>query len=654
MKKYNFPMTLDKQFKEFLEKLHQKYGTDIMKIEGMAPSQLDTCEFFAKFLEADNVANATTDDNANVTDKNINTMINESQKPFRRLLSRNKLFIEIKEEFGLDTAKDWLESVVSGQLYEHDSFSSSQMPYCFAFSLKNIVHRGLYFLKEMKAGRPKHWDTFNHHTLEFISYATNMQSGAVGIPDYLIYAYYFFKKDTEDMPKEAAAKYRNQKFQEFVFNLNQPYLKGGVQSAYSNVSILDDEHLTKFFEGEVFPDGTEVLSHRQGIKDFQESFLSYVGELRKEKFHTFPVISASLVFRNGEYQDEETAKMVVRHNWSFGFNDVNIMNTDRVTSLASCCRLVSDKEKLENNKGRTFNSIGGSDLNVGSSKVVTLNMVRLALEAEEKEGDTFENYKELIAEKVKLIHKYHFAHRKTLQKLIDKGMLPLYSYDMMDLSDQFATVGINGVYEGIKILRGIVKTGQGYKYSEEGFKMVEDVFEVINTLNEKTTKKYGFTSNTEEIPAESTAIKLNKKDRIIFGNRKINKELGEDCYIYGNQWIPLKEDANIFDRIEAGHLDNLAGGGAILHLNLGENFNTFEDAWEFTVGLAKKGIKYFSYISMIDICEEDHSFFGDICPICGGESVSKGIKIVGYLVKQESYKDERKRELHERKFYDLN
>ena len=160
----------------------------------MAPNQLDTCAFFDKFLKSDNVANATTDDNANVTDKTINTMLNESQKPFTRLLSRNKLFIEIREEFGLDTAKEWLESVVSGELYEHDSFSSSQKPYCFAFSLKNIVHRGLYFLDEMKAGRPKHWDTFNHHTLEFISYATNQLAGAVGIPDYLVYAYYFINK----------------------------------------------------------------------------------------------------------------------------------------------------------------------------------------------------------------------------------------------------------------------------------------------------------------------------------------------------------------------------------------------------------------------------------------------------------------------------
>jgi ribonucleoside-triphosphate reductase len=133
----------------------------------------------------------------------------------------------------------------------------------------------------------------------------------------------------------------------------------------------------------------------------------------------------------------------------------------------------------------------------------------------------------------------------------------------------------------------------------------------------------------------------------------IDETLGKDAYIYGNQWIPLKEDTSIINRIEAAKLDNYCGGGAILHINLGENFRTFEDAWNFTVSLANKGVKYFSYISLIDICAEDHSFFGDTCPVCGGPSVTKGIKIVGYLVKQNSFKKQRKQELQDRKMYKL-
>lgn len=646
---YDFPMTLDRQFKNQLEYLHNKYGDKMMKLEGLSPKQLDTCRFFKKFMKASTVADATIDDNANVANKNITTMLDEANKPFLKLLSRNKLYIEMKEEFGKQTADNFLESVVNGELYEHDSHLSSYMSYCFSFSLKPIVNKGLYFLEEMKANPPQHWDTFNHHVLEFISYATNMLAGAVGIPDYLIYAYYFYQKDIKDMDlnKKQAKKYRDQKFQEFIFNLNQPYLKSGVQSAYTNISILDTEHIIGFFGEEKYPDDSYILDHLDNILQFQKYFLDYVGELRKEKWHTFPVISASLVFKDGKYTDEKTAKMVVKHNWEYGFNDVNIMNAKEVTSLASCCRLINNKKEL---KDKTFNSIGGSDVNVGSTKVVTLNLVRLAL-LSNNDIDKFIN---LVENKTKLIHKYHYAHRKTLKKLVKKGLLPLYTYNMMSFDDQFATVGINGVYEAIKILGGISKDKQGYYYNKKGFKIAKKMFETIQKLNNTTMNKYGYMSNIEQIPAESASIKLCKKDRMYFGNRIIDNILGEGYYIYGNQWIPLKEETSIWHRIDAAKLDNYCGGGAILHINLGENFNTFEDAWEFTVGLAKKGVKYFSYISLIDICEEDHSFFGSICPICGKESVTKGIKIVGYLVKQDSYKEERKQELKERKFYNLN
>ncbi|HSH52973.1 MAG TPA: anaerobic ribonucleoside-triphosphate reductase, partial [Bacteroidales bacterium] len=468
---------------------------------------------------------------------------------------------------------------------------------------------------------------------------------ATGLPDYLIYAYYFYQKDTQNMTNEQANKYRNQKFQEVVFNLNQPYLKSGIQSAYTNFSILDIDHIATFFGEEKYPDGSDILSHLGEILQFQQDFLNYIGELRKEKWHTFPVISASLIFKDDKYTDEETAKMVVEHNWKYGFNDVNIMNVEEVTSLASCCRLVSNKKEL---KDKTFNSIGGSDINVGSSKVVTLNLVRLALLSKDED-----EFIKLVADKTKLIHKYHFAHRNTLKKLTKKGLLPLYSYGMMSLDNQFATVGINGVFEAMKVLGGISKDEQGYYYNEKGFEIAKKMFNTISNLNDMTMNEYGYMSNTEQIPAESSAIKLNKKDRIYFGNKYINDKLGSNCYIYGNQWIPLKEETSIWHRIDTGKLDSYCGGGAILHINLGENFNTFEDAWNFTIGLAKKGVKYFSYISLINICENDHSFFGDICPICGKPFVTQGIKIVGYLVKQNSYKKERKQELKERKFYNI-
>lgn len=550
----------------------------------------------------------------------------------------NADILHINDEFVYDISTE-TQTFMCNNIKSHN---------CFAFSLKNIVNKGLYFLTEMKAEPPKHWDTFNHHTLEFISYATNQLAGAVGVPDYLIYAYYFFQKDTKGMTPEAAAKYRDQKFQEIIFNLNQPYLKGSTQSAYTNFSILDRMHIVKFFGTEYYPDGSMITEHLFGILEFQKAFLDYAGKLRQVKWYTFPVISASLIFKEGVYEDEDTAKTVIEHNWKYGFNDVNIMNVEEATRLASCCRLVSNKEEINSTKDvKIFNSIGGSDVNVGSTKVVTLNLVRHALES----YGIVSNFIEEVKKSLDIIYKYHYAQRNCIKKLISKGMLPLYSYDLMSLDDQFATIGINGVFEAIKILGGIDETSSGYRYNNEGYTIAKDLFSLINSFNSRTLNKYGYLSNVEQVPAESSALKLCKKDRLIFGNNVIDKELGEGYYIYGNQWIPLKENASLFARIDSAKLDRFCGGGAIQHINLGERFQTFEDAYEFAIGLASAGVGYYSIISIMDICKNDHTFFGDTCPICEGKSVDKGVKIVGYLVKSTSFKKERKRELSERKFY---
>lgn len=642
---YNFPMTLNRQFKNKLEDLHDKYGDKIMKIEGMSPDQLDTCKFFKGFIDSKTVADATIDDNANVTSRNICTMLDESMKPFTKLLSRNKIYSQMSKDFGKEDADTFLEEAVNGRLYEHDSHLSSYMPYCFAFSVEQIVENGLFFIGEMKAESPKHWDTFNHHILEFISYATQMQAGAVGLPDYLIYAYYFFKNDTKNMGETEAKKYRDQKFQEFIFNLNQPYLKKGVQSAYTNVSILDLDHIVKFFSDKKYPDGTNILEYVDELFEFQSAFLEYSTELRRKKWFTFPVISASLLFKDGEYKDIETFEMVVSHNYKHGFNEVNIMNVEEVTGVSSCCRMVSDSNELR----KVFNSIGGSDLNVGSTKVVTINFSRLAMES-----DSWNGFLSEVRRLTRLIHKYHYSHRKILQELIDVGMLPLYTHKMMNLTDQFATIGLNGIYEAVKLYHGIDEDSTGVFYSERGFGLVEEIFMTIDAENNTTVKKYGFLSNKEVVPFESGAIKSNKKDRLILGDVNVDNMLGKGYNIYGNQWIPLKEKASIYSRIDAAKLDEYCDGGSILHLNFGEDFDTVEEAIEFARMLAKKGVKYYSKISMIDICKNDHSFFGKICPFCNTPSVSKGIKIVGYMVKQDSYKQERKDELGLRQFYNAS
>jgi len=646
---FRIEITLDEDYKTQFQKLKKKYGEEMFEIEGLDKESLNITNFFKKFMNSDNVANASIDDNSNVTDKNVSIMLSESRKPYNKLLSHNKIYIELKENFNKETADKWLELQINGALYSHDSHESTLKPYCFAFSLKHIVEKGLFFINTMKAKPAQHLDTFNHHVLEFVSYATNMQSGAVGIPDYLIYAYYYWQNDVKTSYVSDAETYKKQKWQEILFNLNQPYLKGGEQSAYTNFSILDRDHIIGLLGDDIFPDGTLIIDHLEEIIQYQKDFLDYEREIRYEKFFTFPVISASLLFQNDKYVDEDMAKFINKHNMTW--QDVNIYNASEVDALSSCCRLTSSLKDIENKddtenelKGH-FNSIGGSSISIGSAKVNTINLVRIALESK----GNFKKYKKILQDRIDISYKYLYVQREVLKKNIIKGLLPLYNFELLNLNRQFSTIGITGVFETIKILGGIGENATGVYYNEKGLQFAKEILNIINEENKTTKKIYGYNANNEQIPSESCAIKICKKDKLIFGQDCV------DTYIYGNQWIPLNQQCDAMERVRvASLLDKACGGGVMLHINLTESFKDEEQAWKLMNKLASEGIIYFSFISKINVCKNDHSFYGNICPICKGEVVDSYIKIVGYLVKVSSYKKERAKEMKERVFYNFN
>lgn len=69
---------------------------------------------------------------------------------------------------------------------------------CFAYDLKDLAEKGLYFLNNFNAEPPQHLSTFVDFVKEFISFASNRSSGACGLPNLIPYMYYFWRKDCEE------------------------------------------------------------------------------------------------------------------------------------------------------------------------------------------------------------------------------------------------------------------------------------------------------------------------------------------------------------------------------------------------------------------------------------------------------------------------
>ena len=55
---------------------------------------------------------------------------------------------------------------------------------------------------------------------------------AVGLPDLLVYMYYFWSRDVKNgYYTETPEKYAKQNIQRFIYAVNQPFLRGNIQSA---------------------------------------------------------------------------------------------------------------------------------------------------------------------------------------------------------------------------------------------------------------------------------------------------------------------------------------------------------------------------------------------------------------------------------------
>lgn len=218
--------------------------------------------------------------------------------------------------------------------------------------------------------------------------------------------------------------------QRLIYALNQPYLRGGIQSAFTNTSIFDHEYLVALFGGAEFPDGSFMIDYIDEIKDFQKWFMEVMAETRSHNLMTFPVNTISLLRKDGKFIDEEFARWACEHNRKW--NDSNLFIDDNVTSLSNCCRLKSNIEDLG-----FFNSIGGTALKVGSVKVNTINLARLALE-NDNEKDYLTALKDLVELDLKALDRV----RHIIRRNVEKGLLKNFTYGLIDFDHLYNTVGM--------------------------------------------------------------------------------------------------------------------------------------------------------------------------------------------------------------------
>jgi len=627
---------IDKDFERCLDGLCKKYGEEFEYINGLHPSQLDFSEFIDKFVDRNTLADASIDPNANANHKDIRSFMTEKGKSEDKLFALSKIFSTIKKQWGFRTAKEWLEQEFSRGFYLNDSTTASYFPYCWANDFTRLATEGLFFLKNYNNEAPKHLTTYFDDVVEFISFLSNRQSGACGMPNVLVWAWYFWRKDVEDgYYMKDPDYYLRQQFQKLIYRINQPFLRID-QSSFTNISIFDHPYMEGLFGGVVFPDGTMAIDHIDELVECQKVFMEVVSEIRETNMFTYPVLTYSLLYQNERFVDEPFARWCSAHNMKW--SDSNFFVSDSVGVLSNCCRLLSDTSKLD----AFINSIGGTALSVGSCRVSTINLVRIAYESKMDR----KRYIDILKERVLLDCKALASMRHIIKRNIEKGLLPNYQDGAVELDKQFCTIGGIGMYE-VMDLFGLINTDEfGNKsYSDEA---VEFATEILDTMNEvKDGFNCDFSFNIEMIPAENCAGVICQADNLLFEQDKY--------FIYSNQWIPLMEPCTIQEKCRLGSIfDKKCGGGCIAHINIENRFPNEEVAWDMLNYVASHGVIYFAFTTKINVCRSRHAFVGtNTCPKCGDPIADTYARVVGFYVPVSNYQNIRKREFDKRRWYNV-
>ena len=626
----NIKIKTIRNFQTALNKLFDTYGTEMAKLNGFGEQQLSFTDFIDNFIDKETVADASVDGNANVGQKSVVTLLNEMAKPHQKLLAFHKIYYEMNKKYGFHAANNFLESDYTGKSYLHDASTSTFVSYCYAYDLKDLAEKGLFFIDNFNAEQPKHLGTFVDFVKEFVSFNSNCTSGAVGLPNLIPYLYYFWDRDIKNSYyTETPEKYARQHIQRFIYAVNQPYLRGSVQSAFTNTSVFDYPYMEALFGGALFPDGSPMIDEFEGIMNFQKLYLEVMSEIRSKNLMTFPVNTISLLRQNGKFVDEEFAKYAIAHNMKW--NDSNLFIDDSVSSLSNCCRLKSDITELY------FNSIGGTALSVGSVKVNTINLARIAYDSNNNE----EEYLKILKERIELCCQVLDVVRGIITRNVEKGLMKNFSTGMIDFEHLYNTIGVLGIFETMKTFGYVRQDELGYNYyTDEAYIFGKKIFETIHKVKNEFAKDKNYKINIEAIPGEQAAVKFLKKDAFFYPEKVVR-----DLPLYGNQFMPLGIKATFEERVkDAAAFDEFCGGGSILHANIDGPIDDFNVVWNLVNYIADKGVTYFAFNTNISACKNNHGFYGDICPECGGKVETKYTRIVGFLTPVKTYSKERKEE----------
>lgn len=624
----NIGLTLLPGFEELYNKFaHDEKLVKYLELDGIAPHHLDIGLLNEEFFNS-KLADCNTDSNSNMNDNySPSTYRTHMQSGQMKLFGYHMLWYYAEKRYGREFADKAISMIWNGGIYFHDAHGVKiQMPYCWAFSLDKLVFDGRPYGSSPNTP-PKHRRSFISQIDKLISDLSKQFAGATAPSDFLLWYSYYCKLESLDLNDPATVKDIVNDFQSLVCLFNEPSRAEG-ESPFVNIGLYDRIGLVSLFDHIMFPNfekpDYEYIMQLQRI--FAEWFAE--GDPLTGFPYRFPVVTMNLTTDDhNDFADKETAEWFSKVNRTKA--NFNVHFGDKA-KLAMCCRYENDL----NDMGVSPDSFGNGGVNIGSHRVVTPNIARIAKSAMDECGVHYaeEVFYERLDEVLDVCHKLLIVHRyDILKKRINRnpdylmffGRLKWFSLDSM-----FSTFGITGINEVCEYM--------GYDItSDDGTDFALDMLSHIKKYTRDLKKQYGVSFNMEEIPGEQACVTIASKDRLFFEDDTLTK-------LYSNQYIPLTKPVDIFTRLElAGRFMGVVSGGGIVHVNVESQLDTDEKMYEVMKYAAKCGVNHMAICHRFGKCVNGHTNIvgthGNKCPECGEEIYWTRCRVIGYYSDEQNW-----------------
>ena len=551
---------------------------------------------------------------------------------------------------GAITANYWLSEVYddeiadahrNAQIHLHDL--SMLTGYCAGWSLKQLIQEGLGGVPgKIQSSPANHLSTLCNQMVNFLGIMQNEWAGAQAFSSFDTYLAPFVRIDN------LTQKEVKQCIQSFVFGVNTPS-RWGTQAPFSNITLdwvvpNDMKNLPALIGGKEmdFTYGECQKEMDMVNKAFIEIMIE--GDANGRGFQ-YPIPTYSIT-RDFDWGESENNKLLFEMTAKYGtpyFS--NYINSDMEPSdvRSMCCRLRLDLRELRKKSGGFF----GSGESTGSIGVVTINMPRIAYQAQSEKDfyASLDHLMDIAARSLK-------TKRTVITKLLEQGLYPYTKHYLGTFENHFSTIGLVGMNEACLNANWLQKD----LTDPEAQRFTRNV---LNHMRERLSdyqEQYGDLYNLEATPAESTTYRFAKHDKEQFPDI-ITANMDGEPYYTNSSHLPVGYTEDVFSALDIqDDLQTLYTSGTVFHAFLGEKLPDWKAAAALVRKIAENyKLPYYTMSPTYSVCREHGYLTGEqfTCPVCG-EQTEVYSRITGYYRPVQNWNDGKAQEYRDRTVYEIN